>query len=185
MKIKLKLGIWLIIIMAAAVTAVTFVLFNQAYGISYNLSIRSLGHLTNQRAEYWKGRENGYIRMLHTLANIMGDYESIKEEERRGRYDDMLKFALETEPGITAIYTVWKPNTIDELDNYYIGRTGSGPSGQYAMAYFKETGKITGRTSGDIDNVLAHITGPNAFKDRVDNPAVIKIKGKKTYINIH
>ena len=182
MKIRFRLSICLIAIMAFMIIGITVLLLRQASGISYYLSIRNLGQLTAQRVEFWKGQEDGYIRTLHTLANVMGDYESIQAEERRDRYDDTLKAALETEPQMVALYTVWKPNAIDDMDSRYIGRTGSSPTGQYAMAYFKETGKITGRTSGDINNVMAHITGPNAHKDRVDNPTILKIKGKNTYI---
>jgi len=182
MKIRFKLSIWLIIIMAVVVTIVTIMLIRQASGISYYLSVRSLGHLTSQRVEFWKGREDGYLRTLRTLANIMGDYESIQADERRDRYDDMLKSALEAEPQMISLYTVWKPNAIDEMDSLYINRTGSGPSGQYAIAFFKETGKIIGRTCSDIDNVTAYINSHFAHKDRVDNPSVLKIRGKNTNI---
>lgn len=182
MKIRFRLSICLIIITTVVVIGITVLLLRQVSGISYYLSIKNLEYSTGQRVEFWKGREDSYIRALHTLANVMGDYESIQAEERRDRYDDMLRAALETEPQMVALYTVWKPNAIDNMDNRYIGRTGSSPTGQYAMAYFKETGKITGRTSGDINNVIAHITGPNAYKDRVDNPTILKIKGKNTHI---
>jgi methyl-accepting chemotaxis protein len=171
MRIKFKLSIWLITITAVVVTGITILLLRQASGISYYLNIRSLGHLTSQCVEFWKGQEDGYIRTLHTLAKIMGDYESIQASERRDRYDDMLRSALEAEPQMAAMYTVWKPNAIDNMDSLNIGRKGSSSTGLYAMAYLKEAGKITGHTSGDIDNVIAHITGPNAYKDRIDNPA--------------
>jgi methyl-accepting chemotaxis protein len=167
--------------MAVVVTGITILLLRQASGISYYLNVLSLGNLTSQRAEFWKGQEDGNLRTLHTLANIMGDYESIQALERRDRYDDMLRSTLEAEPQMTALYTVWKPNAIDE-DNINIGREGSSPKGLYAMAYFKETGKIAGCTSGDIDNVIAHITGPNAQKDRVENPSVVKIEGNSKFI---
>jgi len=182
MKIRFKLSILLIIIMAVVVTGITILLLRQASGISYYMGIRSLGHLTSQSVEFWKGREEGYIRTLHTLANVMGSYETVKAEERRDRYDDMLRAALEAEPQMAALYTVWKPNAIDNMDNRYIGRTGSSPSGLYAISYIKETNKITGRTSGDIDNVIAHIIGPNAHKDRVENPTLFKTKGKSIFI---
>jgi len=182
MKIRFRLSIYLIVIMTVLVTGFAILMLRQVSGISYYLNIRGLEHLTGQRVESWKSREDGYIKVLHTLANVMGDYESIHAGERRDRYNDMLRSALEAEPQMVALYTVWKPNAIDNMDSRYIDRTGSSPTGQYAMAYFKEAGKITGRTSGDINNVIAHITGPNAHKDRVDNPTILKIKGRNTYI---
>jgi len=182
MKMRFKLSLWLIAVMAVVVTIVSITLIRQASGISYYLSIRSLRHLTGQRAEFWKGREEGYIRTLHTLANIMGDFESINAGERRDRFDDMLRSTLEAEPQMAAIYTVWKPNAIDDMDGRYKGRTGSSPTGQYAMAYFKETDKIEGQTSGDIENAIKYITSPNGNKDRVENPLLYNINGKNTYI---
>jgi methyl-accepting chemotaxis protein len=182
MKIKFRLSIWLVTIVAVMVAVITILLLRQASGISYYLNIRSLGHLTSQRAEFWKGQEDGNIRTLHTLAKIMGDFESIKTAERRDRYDDMLRSTLEAEQYMAALYTVWKPNAIDGMDSLNIGRTGSSSTGLYAMAYIRETNKIEGHTSGDIDNVIAHITGPNANKDRIENPAYIKIKGNNTFI---
>jgi len=183
MKIRFKLSLCLIAVLAAVAIVVTIILLKQAAGISYYLSVRSLGHLTSQRAEFWKGQEDGYIRTLHTLANIMGDYESVRAEERRNRYDDMLKSTLEGgEPQMVSLYTVWKPNAIDDMDNRFIGRLGSSPTGQYAISFFKEANMVTGRACGDVESLTAHINGPNAHKDRIDNPSILKIKGKNTYI---
>jgi len=182
MKIRISLSIWLIAVIAVMLTGITILLLRQVSGISYYKSIQSLEYLASQRVEYWKSREDSYSRTLHTLANLMGNYESIQAEERRDRYNDMMQAALKTEPQMVAMYTVWKPNALDDMDSFYIGKTGSSPTGQYAMAYFKETNKIAGRTCGDIDSVIAHISGPNAHKDHVDNPTIVKIKGKNTFI---
>jgi methyl-accepting chemotaxis protein len=183
MRIRFKLGLCLIAVLAAVAIIVTIILLRQASGISYYLSVRSLGHLTSQRAEFWKGQEDGYLRTLHTLANIMGDYESVRVEERRDLYDDMLKSTLEAaDSQMISLYTVWKPNAIDDMDSSFIGRLGSSPTGQYAISYFKEKKITTGRAGGDIESITAHINGPNAHKDRIDNPTILKIKGHNTYI---
>ncbi len=182
MKMRFKLSLWLIAVMAVVVTIVATVLIRYASGISYYLSVKSLGHLTAQRVEFWKGREEGYIRTLRALANIMGDFESIPADERRDRFDDMLRSSLEAEPQMAAMYTIWKPNAIDDMDSLNIGRTGSSPTGQYAPAFFKENDGIEERTSIDIDSIIAHINSPNSNKDRVDNPSLFLIKGKYTYI---
>ncbi|MDR2923404.1 MAG: methyl-accepting chemotaxis protein [Treponema sp.] len=180
MKIKIRLSLLVIAIMAVVVTGIATLLLRKASYISLDLNMRGLEFLTEQRAEFWKGREDGYIRVLRTLANVMADYEYIPREERRNRYDDMLKSALESEPDMVSLYTVWKPNAIDGMDSQYIGRIGSGLTGQYAMAYTKETGRLMARTSGDIENLTAYINGPNAKRDRVDNPVIRMVNGKET-----
>jgi methyl-accepting chemotaxis protein len=184
MKIKLRLSLLVIAIMAVVVTGIAATLLRRASSISLDLSMRGLEFLAGQQAEFWKGREDGYIRALRTLADVMSDYETLPEEERRDRYDGILKSALESEQNMVSLYMVWKPGAIDGMDERFIGRIGSSPTGQYAITYTRETGKIIARTSDDIANMMAHITGPNARKDRVENPAPQTVNGKETQVFI-
>ena len=182
MKLKYKLGVMMIAIMAVVAAGIAVLLLKKASGISMSLSLQGINFLAGHRAEYWKGRENGYIRVLRTLANVMEDYEDIQPENRRDRFDSMLLGTLTSEPNMIAVYTVWKPNAVDGMDENYIDRTGSGPNGQYAMIYSRETGEIIGRAGVDIDDSMAYFNGPNSRKDRVEHPAPRKVNGKDTHV---
>jgi len=181
MNIKLKLSIMLIVIMAVVTGSIAFILFKQASIICEQSSVRSIEFLSAQYAEYWKGREESLFKVIRTMANVMGDYEDVPAAERRNRFDDMLKSVTAAEETMYQIYTVWKPNAIDGMDARYIGRTDSTPTGQYAAAFVRENGKITSRTSDDIEDTLAYINGPDARKDRYGHPVPVKIDGKDTY----
>jgi methyl-accepting chemotaxis protein len=181
MKIKIKLSIIVIAIMAIVVSTVAVVLLKEASKISLEANFRGLRSTVREHAQYWKGREDAYLRALTTLSNVMNDYETVPVEQRRDRYDDMLRSALESEPNMITIYTIWKPNAIDGMDSRYIGRTGSSPTGQYAMTFSQETGQIVGRASVDIQHTMDYLNGPNARKDRVDNPEPWKVRGKDTF----
>jgi methyl-accepting chemotaxis protein len=182
MKIRYKLSVCVIVIMVIMALGINIFLFRKAAAASYNLGFQSLEHLTSFQTEFWQNRQNYYIQTLYTLSNVMGDYESIKAGERRERYDDMLKSAMEAESQIITMYTVWKPNAIDGMDTRFIDRAGSTQAGQYAISFSRNAGKIEGKTSGDIDDVMAHINGPNARKDRVYDPVVQKINGQNLFI---
>jgi methyl-accepting chemotaxis protein len=181
MKIKFKLSFMMILIVAVIVTGIAMILLRTASGTSVDLSVKSLENLAGKRAEYWMGHENGYIRTLHTLANVMGGYESIPAEERRNRYDYILRSAMEGEPEIITIFSVWKPNAIDGMDSRNIQRPGSSSTGQYAITYSKETGFLTARTNENIESIMDYISGPNSRKDRVDNPIPKIVEGKGIY----
>jgi methyl-accepting chemotaxis protein len=144
--------------------------------------IRSLQYLTERLAVFCGGKIQHELRALETLANIMGDCETVLLTERRDRFDDMLLSVMKNEPNIVQIYTVWKPNALDGVDSRYIGRTGSSPTGQYAMAYTRETGQIIALTSKNIDVTMTHINGPNARRVRADDPVSIVIYGKETFV---
>jgi methyl-accepting chemotaxis protein len=182
MKNKLRLSLVITAIMALVVTIIVSILLHRTSWISLDLNMRSVEFLAGQQAEFWKGREDGYIRTLRTLADVMSDYNSIPKSERRDRYDKMLKSVLlSSEPNMISLYMVWKPNAIDGMDERYLGRLGSGPEGQYAIAYTRETGRIKACTSDDIENIMSYISGPNARRDRVDNPIPQRVNGKDTF----
>jgi len=182
MKLRFKLSLIVIVIMAVAITGISFLLLRRASEISSNLSIRGINYLANEQAEYWRGREDGFMRELRILANVMADYESMLPEIRRDQFDHMLLSLIESEPGMINVYTVWKPNAVDGMDAGYIGRTGSTSSGQYGMLYSMETGQIQGRTTDDIDAAMAYFNGPGSKKERVENPILGNVNGRNTYL---
>jgi len=182
MKIKIKLSIMVIAIVAVIVTTVAVVLLQQASGISMNLSIRSLEYLAKEQATYWDGREDGYIKQLTGIADIMGEYETIPAQDRRDQYDNMLRATLNNNSNFARIFSIWKPNAIDGMDSRYIGRPGSTPTGQYAMTWGRDTGSIEVKPNLVINEINAWMNGPNALNTRVENPTPFKNNGKDTFI---
>src|SRR5215510_10098232 len=134
MKLKIRLSLLIIGIMTVVVAGISFLLLNQATEVVKKLSLDTVRRLAEQRAEYWKGRENANIRMLGTVAGVMADYKSIPAAERRARYEDILRSTLIDNTNVITIYSVWKPNALDGMDSQYIGRVGSTPTGQFAVA---------------------------------------------------
>jgi len=182
MKLNLKLSLMMIAIVVAVVAGIAILLLSEASKISVELSTRAMATLTNEQAEYWKGRMDAHIRMLKTLSDVMSHYEDIPAYSRRDQYEAMLQATLIHNPVIMNIYTVWKPNTIDGNDALSIGRTGSTSTGQFAYTYSRETGELLGTTSLDVDAAMRYLTGPNARKDRVENPFLRSAQGRDTYM---
>jgi methyl-accepting chemotaxis protein len=181
MKIKIKLSLMVIAIVAAVAASIALIQLRQASAISLESNLRGLKYLARQQAEFWKGREDGYLQVLRGVANIMGEYESIPAEQRRDRYDEMLLATLTTQPSFVRIFSVWKPNALDGMDSRYIGRTGSTATGQYAMAYGRDTGQIAAAPNPVVNEVTAWLNGPNARKDRIEEPALFVVTGKEVY----
>jgi methyl-accepting chemotaxis protein len=177
MKIKIKLSLIVIGIIAAIITTISVILLRIASSSSMRLSIRGIEFLDTARAEFWKGREDGKMQTLRTLSNIMDAYETLPPETRRDTYDEMLLSCLQSDTAILGLYMVWKPNAIDGMDSRYIGRTGSSPTGQYAILYTREDGDIKALTTSDIDAAMVYLN-TNSRKERHTNPEPRKILGK-------
>jgi len=184
MKIKIKLSLIVIAIVTVVAGSIAILLLREASKISKELSIRSLKYLAKDQATYLKGREDSYLQTLHAVAGIMEDYENIPSAERRDLFDAMLLSTLTSNPNLYLTWSTWKPNALDGMDSRYIGRTGSTPTGQYAMTYVRDSNGIQSRASGDIEATMAYMTGPNAKKARVEHPIPRTINGQNTHVII-
>jgi methyl-accepting chemotaxis protein len=182
MKIKLKLSIIVIAIVTVLLASISLLLLQNASKISLDLSMRSLVNMTNARANYWKGKQDGYLSTLHAVANIMGEYESVPVQERRDRFDEMLHATLVNNAEFVRVVTVWKPNALDNMDARYIGRLGSSPTGQYVTAYGRDSGKIEIMPNYIIDTMMKVMNGPDARKEWIEDIAPFKILGKDAFI---
>jgi methyl-accepting chemotaxis protein len=184
MKIKIKLSIITIVIMIVVIAALAIIFVQQASNNSMELSAQAGNYLAQSQAEYWKGREDAYLRVLKTVANVMADYESVNVLNRRERYDTMLHGALAGEPMIISMYSIWKVNALDGMDAEYIGNDGSSATGQYARSYSQNGTVITGgaMTQAEITTAVANMDGPTAKLDMLFDPVQQRVNGKDTYL---
>jgi len=182
MKIKIKLSIMMIAIVVVVAGSLTIIQLQRASKITMESNLRGLKYLAQDQARFWQGRENEYLEKLDGIADIMGEYETLPVGTRRDTYDNMLLATLNNNPNFVRINTVWKPNAIDGMDNRYIGRPGSTPTGQYAMTYTRENGKIEVTENPIIEEVNNWINSPDALKAKVDHPQPYKVNGKDTFV---
>ncbi|WP_461257766.1 HAMP domain-containing protein [Treponema sp. R80B11-R83G3] len=181
MKIKIKLSIMMIAIMAVIAGGIAIIQLKQASNIALNLSKQKTMYLARQRAQYWDGRIGGYIQVLQTLSNEMNFYEHLEPTTRRDEYENLMQSVFEDMPDFIRMFTVWKPNAIDGMDSRYIGRVGSTPTGQFAYALGKETGKIQPQTSAVVKEVMDHINGPDRTTVGMSDPSIFNLSGKDIY----
>jgi len=181
MKIKIKLSIMMIAIVAVVAGSIAIIELVESSDITLRLAKQKTLYLARQRAEYWDGRLNGYINVLQTLSNIFNFYESIPVGDRRQQFEDNLNGVFEDMPDFVRLATTWKPNAIDGQDAKNIGRVGSTPTGQFAYTLSRETGQITASAGSNTQSTIDWITGPNAKVVGMMDPAPLKNQGKDTY----
>jgi len=182
MKIKFKLSIMMIAIVVAIAGGIAVIQLQRASGMAETLAKEKLAYLTRVRAMYWEGRLDGYMKTLHTMADVFSYFENITPEDRRSQYGEVMRSVFEEQPDFVRMFTVWKPNALDGMDSRYIGRPGTTETGQVAFALTRENGRTEVITALVVQEVMEHISGPNALKDSVSHPAPVKVAGKDSFI---
>jgi len=181
MKIKVKLSIMMIAIVAIVAGGIAIIELMKSSDITLRLAKEKTLYLARQRAQYWDGRLNGYISTLQALSNIFNFYESIPVADRRQQFEDNIEGMFEDTPDFIRLGTIWRPNAIDGQDARNIGRSGSTPTGQFAFTMSRDTGQITEGASLLVSDAMALMDGPNAKVVSMGDPIPIKNQGKDTY----
>jgi methyl-accepting chemotaxis protein len=181
MKIKIKLSIMMIAIVAVVAGGIALIQLNRATAITMALAKQKTMYLARQRAQYWDGRISGYIQVLQTISNEMNFYENLEPAARRTEYENLLKSVFEDMPDFIRMFTIWKPDAVDGMDARNIGRIGSTPTGQFAYALGRETGQTTPQTSAVVNEVMAHITGPDKMTVEMSDPVPFNLAGQQIF----
>jgi methyl-accepting chemotaxis protein len=179
-KLKIKLSVMMIAIVVIVAGGIAIIELQRASAISLDLSKRSIAYLADLRSQYWNGRIGGYLEVLHTAADVFSHFEDTPVADRRNEFGSFMRAIMENQPDFIRMFTVWKPNSLDN-DASYIGRPGTTPTGQVAFSLTRESGQIQVITSTVVNEVMEHINGPNAHKDNVNHPGVMRVAGKDVY----
>jgi methyl-accepting chemotaxis protein len=118
---------------------------------------------------------DNYIEMLQSLSDEMSFYEDRPPETRRMDCENRALSVFAEVPRFFQIFSVWKPNAIDDMDSRYAGKTGSTETGQFAFVLTKAGGQTEKQTadSGIVKAAMSHLTGPNSKTLETSDPVDI------------
>ncbi|MHC6204436.1 methyl-accepting chemotaxis protein [Breznakiellaceae bacterium SP9] len=131
MKLKFRLSLIVILILTVVVTTVSIILLSSATKLQTEAVYYNMENLTGRYSMQVKASYDRYMQVAASMAHIMDSYETIPNDERRGRFDEIMLFMLTANPTFTGIFTLWKPEAIDELDEDFIGTEATDSSGRY------------------------------------------------------
>jgi len=181
MENRVKLSIIVIVIMVVIAAGVPVIQLRNASKVALNLSRQKTMYLARQYAQYWDGKIDGYIKVLQSISDVMNFYENLEPGLRRQEYEITLQAIFEDMPEFVRMFTIWKPNAIDNMDSRFTGRTGATETGQFALTLTRETGQIEKMTSVVVQQAMAHMNGPNSRTVEMSDPSILNIDGKDTW----
>jgi len=165
MKIRYKLSLIVIALLAIVVIGLSALMLAEASDISIKLAVEGMNNLAIAEANDLGGVVNARLALLRGFADAMTTYESIPAAMRRDVYDSIIRGAMQRDESLLMVYTVWMPNALDNMDSQFIGRIGSTATGQYAFVSTRESGQLEYRASRDAADATAYL-GTAAARNR-------------------
>jgi methyl-accepting chemotaxis protein len=177
MKLRLRLMLIMAVMSIAMTGAIAVVLLSRAGSIQSAAALENLQNIAGVTAKDIQSAFDNYMDILRTLSQIMNSFQDIDAAERRGRYNSTMYGALESNLAFLSIYTVWKPNAIDELDGEYADTPGTDESGQYITMYTRESGDIVMKPYPHYREALAAL----GERETISNPVKTAIRGEEAF----
>jgi methyl-accepting chemotaxis protein len=183
MKLKYRLSLIVIVIMVAAIAAISIILLNRASSVQMATALSSQERLAAEQARVIQMRYEVYLQIVHTLADVLADYDATDAGRQRNRFDQFMQSMLVSNERVAGIFTVFKPNTIDPgMDDIFAGTLGSTETGQWANWYTQQSGQVEHGTFNNIPEQMALINGPDSRKDKISDPERVNVGGTDTYL---
>jgi methyl-accepting chemotaxis protein len=180
-KLKLRLTLIIALMMAVIISAISSILLLQARKLQEDEARETLENLTGVHAGEVQARYQHYYDAINYLSQIMNDYEQINPEDRRTRYNEMLRAVFIENPEFVGLFTVWKPGSIDNLESRYANTPGTDESGLFLTWYYQETPDkpIQLRYYSNYREILATLDNPSqAATPMVHDPEFWNLSGK-------
>ncbi|MDR0389456.1 MAG: methyl-accepting chemotaxis protein, partial [Spirochaetaceae bacterium] len=177
MKLRSKLTSVISTLMTVIITGITVLSLLQARSLQSESAQEIMKNLTGLHAYDISAYYQRVQDQAETMATLMGGYENLNPAQRRSSYQDFLHQMLEANKELLAVYTVWKPGTIDKLDRENLGVPGAAPDGRFAPMYIRESGNIELSFFKDYEKVLENLSSHNV----VEEPEQRIINGKTAY----
>lgn len=177
MRLRIKLSVIVSIITAVVVTTLSLITLSQSSRLQTSTATANLKSIAGMTAVDIQRQYERYLFAARTVAQTMESYGMIDESERRTQYDNILYGLISANSHFIAIYTLWRPNTIDELDDEYV--TSQNPTGQYISMYTRASGSIQYQQSYENSSqILANLSN----KDTVGDPFPMMVGNTQTHV---
>ncbi|MDR0399673.1 MAG: methyl-accepting chemotaxis protein [Treponema sp.] len=151
MKLKFRLTLITSVLLVATVAGVSIILLERARSMQTSAALSNLKELTGRYSVMMQNRYENYLSAAKTLADIMRFYDDVPREDRRIRYNDTIESIMEANPTFMGMFSIWKPNAIDENDAAYVNTPGTDSTGRYMPWYSRRTGTLEMRSLSEYE----------------------------------
>jgi methyl-accepting chemotaxis protein len=179
MKLKMKLGFFVMVIILAVGGGIAAVLLTRAMALQTQAAHTIMEKTAGLYAKDLRLRYTEYMDMVKFMAQIMQSYREVSRNERRGKYDEQLLSMLSANPRLTDVFTVWKPGVLDGREAEFAGSPGSDERGSYITQYTRESETIVRRAYPAYRELLEGL----GEKEYITDPVFRNVNGSPVLVS--
>ncbi|MDR1149852.1 MAG: methyl-accepting chemotaxis protein, partial [Spirochaetaceae bacterium] len=150
MKLKFRLSLIVIAILAVVVAISSIVLLSKARDMQTKTAQSEITNLTGIASKNLQIDFEIIQDAITTVSYIMARYEDVDAPLRRIRFDDNMEAVLTGYKNLVGIYTVWKPGTIDNNPEPY--------DSWFSQRYTAAPERFQWREQEDLNTIYAAMT---------------------------
>jgi methyl-accepting chemotaxis protein len=179
MKLKVRLTASVIAMLALFISAVAMVLLIQARALQTRVAYENMTNLTGMYAAEIRAEFETYMDVARTIAEIMRGYDSIALEDRRSRYDGVLRIVAEANANFIGIFSIWKPNALDGFDAEYSYAPGTDSTGRYMTYYSRRSGGLERLSLAEYEMFNEISSNMDRNEPIINNPTFMNVSGQQ------
>ena len=146
-KIKTKMTILIPIVIVVISLISVSLMAKMILKMEKDNAVDYLESVSKENASYIKEAVSNVINSVESLVLIFSEYEEVEIEHRREHLSHFLVELLKSNNSIFGTWTIWEPDTLDGMDNQYVGTPFSDETGRFVPYFFRNL-------SGDIDSAV-------------------------------
>ena len=143
---------------------VIFVLLSRGSALQRKTAEESMVNMAGLTANEVQSFITTYLETTRTISQIMQNYQNIEPEQRRTFMNNTMLALLSSNRALMSIYTLWRPDQLDDMDAVYANTLGSDETGQFISGFTRERGWIEQR-SFDEYKYLLNSDSPNMMQE--------------------
>ena len=140
---------------------VIIVLLNRASVLQRKTAEESVINLAGMTASEVEANYLSYFDVARTISQIVRNYQTIEVDRRRIFLNDVMLGILNSNRSLISIYSLWKPNELDDMDAEYANTDYTDETGQYITGFTRERGWVEQRAFTEYKYLL------NIYNDNI------------------
>jgi len=137
------------------VAIVVTVLLTQATTLQRRTTEEGIINIAEMTAQEVQANFLSYYNLIYNLAQIMTNYQTFSINQRRLIFNEMMNGVFITDLTLWSIYSIWKPNALDGLDDTFANDPAYAlKSGQYNTGFTRENGRREQRNFDEFEYLL-------------------------------